>query len=446
MPRRPPEFENWVSRAPREELAAIKRWFHLEVEADVGAGATILLRRVLAWDDSPAPDWVRSQRHGRLVVRCSSAAHVDIQAVVSDLRNAGTSIDEVRRVELPVTDWSSVASAEMWNLGLPVVAYELWASEELHARAREVWNTLDALERQSSGINEALLGYLGSTVVLIPQLRPFLVSHTDLVIPGATELWGELRIVSEVLDGAITIDRSVNALNIGPARPLEPAERSRMLQVHNVASRFAEMNGAGPTTRVDGLAVLPSGTHGWSGSDWRLTVVCPDDADSTVVGLVRGIGSGYFTQEPWRERSPALGFSGPARVHHVPPNAASGAAAFSVLVRAGSPACLCDPYAEDGSLEGIGPILKGARVVTTRRTITQGRLTRAWARKRGVTVKTVSQIHDRFLVGSRHGFLIGYSLNGLGNQHSFIIELDNSMRLEVARVFETLWTAGADAW
>jgi hypothetical protein len=58
----------------------------------------------------------------------------------------------------------------------------------------------------------------------------------------------------------------------------------------------------------------------------------------------------------------------------------------------------------------------------------------------------MSKIHDRFVVGARHGFLVGYSLNGLGQQHSFIVELDNSMRLEVLNVFESLWSTADDAW
>jgi hypothetical protein len=357
MSRTRPELESWTSRVLAQELSAIKRWLHVEVEVDVGAGPTLLLRRVLAWDDSPTPTWAQPTKHGRVTVRCPSVSHADIPGIVSALRAQGETVNEVRRIEPPVSDWNNVASAEVWNLSLPIVAYELWSPDTTHARARSTWSSLDAAERHASGLSETQLGYFGSTVILVPQLRPYLVGHTDLMVPGGPEQWGELRLVSEVFDGGITIARTAGVLRIDAARPLEPAERIHMLQAHYVGATFAEMNGAGPTTKVDGVVALPRDAHGHSGSDWRITVVGNSDADSTTVGLIRGIGGGYFTQEPWRERSPALGFSGPARVIHVPPNPSAGAAAFATLTRAGASACICDPFAEDASLDQVASLL-----------------------------------------------------------------------------------------
>lgn len=437
----------WISRAARRDTADVKRWFVVDLQATVGGRTTRLLRRVVGWDESPPPALVADSTEGRVTVSVGEQGlqdpHEFLMSFVEKPRSGSSLTSEARRVELPVSDWSGLVSADMWSLRVPSVMYELWPSAQVYEEACELWKQLTEAERSICDAQHA--GRLGSTIVFLPQRRPYFAADsgltTHLVLPDPQTAWADLRVVSEVFDGEICISRSVGPLCPEPRRELAPPESLKYLDVRHVASSFAAMNSLDLTGPADAIAALPIDAHGWSGSDWRISVVGSHSCDTVKFGLIRGGGGGYFTREPWRDRLPALGFSAPARVRYVPPSIDAATDAYKTLLRAKSPLWICDPYAEPDALSPLAEILSRGRLLTAQGRIRSDGITEQWARDRGLEVRVRSKLHDRFIVGPADGFLIGTSLNGLGKKHTFLVELDAVLRKTVCDVFEELWNA-----
>jgi hypothetical protein len=212
--------EPWILRASARDATAITRWCKVTTQVEFGGQRTPLLHRVLGWDDSSLPSWVQlpSSGHDRVVTETTElgrAPLLDVLRAHAPRQRAGLNA-EVRRIEAPVSDWYGLASAEVWNLHVPLAVYELWDSREAHDQGRSRWAQLTEKERIASGINGAQLGYLGSTIVLVPQRSPYFVGVHHLVLPNGPQAWGELRIVSEVRDGAVVIARTAERLRIEP--------------------------------------------------------------------------------------------------------------------------------------------------------------------------------------------------------------------------------------
>lgn len=433
-------LHGWVDRAFPRDSAGISRW----VEVTTTVRGPLLLRRVIGWDESPLPAWVQPFEEGEVTTRIDERDEGWVRTLLQDhaSRTTRTSGIEIRRVEPPTTDWLDGPSSATWSLRIPLVVYEAWGSREERSAAHAIWAAANDAEREAIGIIDPQVPYLGSTVVLFPLRRPYLIDVHTLVLPEGSP---ELHLVSEVLDGDTTLARDAVPLRVEPYRTLPATEALHYLNVHRVGRDFAAMDQVAHEAPGDAIARLPSQAHGRSGSDWRVTIVGAT-ASLASVGLGRGMGSGYLTTEPWLDRSPALGFSAPARVTHVPPTDVASDAAFAALLRVGGPASLCDRFAEPAGLGRLDAILRGGRILTERRAIGPDRITEAWAQARSITVRVANDLHDRFLVGPRRGFLIGTSLNGIGNRHSFLVELDAVMRHEVVSAFEEKWTASQPAW
>lgn len=444
----PKSIEPWITRALPRDADAVTRWFQVTTMAYVDGVLTLLLRCVLGWDASELPAWVSDSGEGRVATHVETLQHVAPSEVLHRLSQSrrGSAGAETRRIEVPVFDWYDRLFGAMWNLRIPLVMYELWSSNEAHETARTTWMTLTDEERRASGLGPRRLGYLGSTVLLLPQARPYFASFHHLVLPDGAAPWGDLGIVSEVRDGAVTISRSAERLRVEPWREMPPSEAARCFTVHHPARSFAAINNLDTELPGAAIAYFPREAHGRSASDWRIAVVGSDVAACAEVGVIRGIGTRYFTSEPWRFRSPALGFSAPADVTYVPRTSEASESAFARLLRVGGPASICDRYAEPNSLDRIAELLRGGRLLTHEDRLRPDRITEAWAHARGVSVKVADRVHDRFVVGSRRGFLVGSSLNGLGRNHSFLVELDATMQQLVEDVFDSLWNTARDAW
>lgn len=429
----------WVAKAWPRDTAAVTRWIELVTTARVGQENVELLRRVLGWDPSLVPAWAAELQSPRVNVTKREFGVSTFLELLDPSTRIGveSSKQEVRRLEPPVLDWHGAADSKLWALQVPLVVYEVWADAQRYGHALDLWNSLTSDEKRISGIGAAHIGYLGSSILLLPQRRPFLASIRDIVIPGGLGTGADITLVSEVFDGSIVLSRSSKPLVVEPLRALAPSESLRYLQVHSPPPTFCEMNAvdrAGPKS----LALGPTDAHGHSGSDWRLTMLGPNGVcDAMTVGLIRGLGDGYITSEPWFERAPGFGFSAPARVTQVSPSSGGATIAFDALNRVGARASICDPYAESASLARLTKVLAGGRILTS--TTQAHRIDRAWALSLGVSVRASEKLHDRFLVGPRRAFLVGASINGLGNRHSFLVELDIDMRIQVASIFETLW-------
>jgi hypothetical protein len=434
----------WIPRAVPVDTVNVKRWFVLDSQARVDGRPIRLLRRVLGWDESQPPAWVCESAEGRVTVRVEERDRGDplqlMMSLMEEPQGGSIPTSEPRKIAVPVSDWSQLVSAEMWSLRVPAIMYEMWPSTPLYEAAREQWSQLTEAERQLSGALHQ--GRLGSTIAFLPQRRLYFASDSGLhlVLPDPQGEWTDLRIVSEVFDGDICISRCVGPLRPEAWRELEPAESIGYLQIRHVASSFAAMNALELAKPPNAIAPLPLDAHGWSGSDWRISVVGLSACDAVQIGLIRGIGSRHFTREPWRDRLPAIGFSAPARTQYVPPSADAATKAYETLLRAKAPLWVCDPYADPGALAPLAAILNGGRLLTKQKQTRPDCITDAWARRHGLEVRVRSKLHDRFVVGPLHGFLIGTSLNSLGKNHSFLVKLDAAMRAAVRDVFEELWS------
>lgn len=440
----------WVERAWSRDTSAVSRWFYVRTEIEYGTGERVLLLcRIVGWDGSELPDWISSSRNGRVV---TTVEEKSVTSTVSELLEgtvgeAAVQGFEIRRVEAPVIDWLELVSAKGWGLRVPLVLYEIWPRSDAYGRASAAWELLSPSERDATGILGSQLGHLAATVLLVPQLRPYFVGVHDLVIPGGfASAPSDLQIISEVLDGAVVLSRLSTDIRPEPWRKLDEVERLQYLSLHYPEATLAAMHRADVDDDADAIAAYPDDAHGCSGSDWRVSIcgrggVC----DAVTIGLIRGLGGGYFTSEPWRNRSPGLGFSAPARVHYFPPSAHAGGAAVLELEHVGAPANICDPYADTASADRLRAVLRGGRLLTRSQGLA-ARLDRRWADSVGLDVRVAGRLHDRFVMGPRGGFLIGTSLNGLGSKHCFAVELDNVMRLQVSQVFEQLWNTASPAW
>jgi hypothetical protein len=435
-------FDAWVPRAFPLDSKAVTRWF--EITSSTASGTQLLFQRVLGWDDSPLPNWVQEveTEHVRTVVEARDSDWVLKLLEHRARRPHRLSGNEIRRIVAPVSDWYGRTCAETFSLRIPLVVYEVWGTQGDRRTAYEAWSALSPPIRDGSGLNAALAPFLGSTVILLPQRRPYFVDVHNLVVPG---VWRDLLVVSEVLDGPTVLSQSAAPFAIIP-RPTElPENGTRHMNVYEIGTEFAAANTL-TIQKADTVAFIPRDAHGHSGSDWRVTIVGDGICAGVAVGLIRGIGGGYFTTQPWLERSPDLGFSAPARVTHIPPSAGAADAAFQALLRAGGPVAVCDPYAEAKSLARLGEMLRGGKLVTTKKRIDRGEITEAWAKSVGLTVHFSTSLHDRFVIGSLRSFLVGHSLNGLGSKHSFLVELDAVMRLRVQTVFDAIWQRAQPAW
>lgn len=438
----------WMIRSFPKDANAVTRWFRITTEFVDNDERTILVKQILGWDASDPPSWISTTNHGRIINRIEQSTEIPlgISPDSSNFYQNKSAIEEIRRIEAPVSDWSELLSAKAWNLHIPLVVYELWCPLSTYDQAISIWKQLTNEEKHASGIGDKLTGYLGSAVVLIPQIRPYFIDFYNLVLPGLTASWGDLRLVSEVRDGSVVIARATELLQPEPWRELETNQRSHYVGIHNSAPNLAALNEITPHKMPGALARHPETLHGISGSDWRLSVIGADLGDSVEIGLIRGIGNSYFTKEPWRNRSPSIGFSTPARVVHVPPSEDASSAAFEQLQETGYPSLICDPYAEQSSLDKIKTALRGGRLITNSKQVTSKHINEKWARELELKVRTYPNLHDRFIIGPQCGFLIGSSLNGIGKKHSFLIRLDAVMQQQIRNIFDVLWRNAKDPW
>jgi hypothetical protein len=437
----------WIVRALPNDAASVTRWFVVKSEMVIDGAVEPILCRILGWDDSSPPSWICELRKGNVCVHVVELNREEglslIQSFAKKPRIGRDSIGEPRRVEIPVSDWSRVLSVDTWSLRVPSVIYEMWATRTLYERIRQHWKSLSDVERKASGVPAS--GWLGSTIVFLPQQRFYFVEDAGgssyLIFPDLLKPQRELLVIAEVLDGDICLSRSVAPLLIEPWRQLSPPEAMRYLRVRYVAPEFSAMNGLVLDGPPDAIALLPRDAHGWSGSDFRISVVGTQFCDTVKIGLMRGMGGGYFTQEPWRDRLPEIGFSPPVVAQYIAPSEESAKAAYGTLLEARAPLWICDPYADPSSLEPLSQILYGGRLLTRSKQIRPDVVTRAWAQSKGIEVRVLSKLHDRCLIGSQCGFLIGTSLNGLGDKHGFLVKLDASTCASVRDVFEELWSS-----
>ncbi|QQR43389.1 hypothetical protein JKA73_30785 [Myxococcus xanthus] len=367
------------------------------------------------------------------------------------VREATHPHSEVRRIVAEVQSWDRDLPASLhWGLGLPCITYEYWGTCEQRAVAKSIWSEIpeqDATMLQGAGLIPHELGYLGTAIIHLPQLRPFFFGIHHVVLPGGEQPWGKLRVMSEVLDGKIRL-----ALNVAD---LVPEYRSKteddplfeFVSVWFVGSTFAEINmmtqkvGSGHSPNA--IARLPEDHHGVSHSDWRLTLIDSEGGhvDSTEVGtLGRSLSS-----EPWKESAPHLGFSAPASIIYLPPEGEPIlAVAHDHLARVGSPALLCDPYLAAEALDRLTLNLKVQRVLAKRRGLDETRQLVEACRRSRIQLRFAGGLHDRFIIGPKSAYLLGTSLNGIGKKHSFLTAADNRIRLKLSDVFELLWSKAAE--
>jgi len=351
---------------------------------------------------------------------------------------------EARRLDLPVTDRHTGYDARAWNLGVPLIVYELWPDSTNYCRAMTVWHSLSTSERKALGLPTSSSGHLAATTVLIPKIQSFFADSENLVVCGGESEARRLAVYCEVEDGQLTIARA--------SAPVAPESTSVVHSTENSPVEFVRIHyrdsnleslGAAVGDSPDAVFRLPRQTHGLSGSDFRIGLLGSDGlVDTCRIGLIRGIGAGYFTSEPWRVRAASLGFSAPARVIHVPPTPEGCESAFSELRTMGVPASfkVADPYAESEYLERLGDLLPGTRLLTGSKKLQERRITHDWSEAHQVEIRVLNNLHDRFMTGSRSAAIMGASFNGLGKQHSFLVIVDAIMQQELVRVFDDLWS------
>jgi len=450
-------------RSWQHDARPVCRWALITVSHVRNDGAkTLLLRRSLGWDASPWPSWVTPLRTGSVEVEVSyhdeAIIPLDRLLEIMGARESTHPRSEVRRIIAEVQSWDLPSSLH-WGLGLPCITYECWGTRERRSAAEAVWKEIpehDAKMLQDTGLIPRELGYLGTTIIHLPQLRPFFVGIDHVVLPGGEQPWGKLRVISEVLDGKTRL-----ALNVAD---LVPEYRSKseddsgfaFVSLWFVGATFAEINmmtqkvalGQSPNA----IARLPEDLHGVSPSDWRLTLIGSEGGhvDTTEVGTFRSLSS-----EPWKESAPHLGFSAPASIIYLPPDGElSLAAAHECLVRVGSPALLCDPYLTAEALDRLPSRLKVGKVLSMRRSrpnqVEETRQLIEACRRLQIQLRFVGTdrqpggVHDRFIIGPESAYLLGTSLNGIGKKHTFLTAADNRIRLVLSRVFEDLWSKAAE--
>lgn len=432
----------WLPEAWECDTRHITRWFWLTTIAEVDAAEIQLLTRVLGWDASPPPSWVASSRSGRVRIECRET----VLATVENLLGPDGSREfqhgqrEARRVQLPVSDWHSEYDATAWKLRVPVIAYELWPSSSQYLEGLKIWDNLSPGEKAAVGLPQDTQGYLCCLAVLIPEIRTFFHGAHRLIVSGDEELARTFAVYDETHDGPVTLGRVSSGLVPEPWPAGVPSRALPLdyVQLHyrtgDLASLSADLPETSPT-----VFRLPRCHHGLSGSDSTAGIIAQNGTiDICRIGLIRGLGSGYLTSEPWRARVAPLGFSAPARVLHVPPTEEAASSAFVELRKLGTPKsfCIADPYATADQLERLQETLSGARLLTSRKA--KG-ITQEWLKGKDMEARYLCTLHDRFITGSRSAVLVGSSLNGLGKKHSFLVVVDAVMQAELARVFEDLW-------
>lgn len=428
----------WIERSWPADTRDITRWFALVASAELNGCSEFLCCCVLGWDDSKLPEWVAPRRKGRVAVHVEQREGATIDQALGGSEHMP--VEEVRRTELPLSAWNGHVTAQTWRMDVPLVAYEAWCKDEDHAKALAAARELDSSEFDELGAFAQWPGYLGSTILLLPQKRSFFHDVHDFVVVGGHKKAEGLLLISEVLDGSTVLARSCYRLVLEPWRQLADTEALSFLCLRYAQATFADMMAAAQAKEIAAIARYPRQAHGRSGSDLRLTMCVGEaEADSVAVGLIRG--SGYLTHEPWRSRAPEIGFSGPARTTHVPPDPEARQAVFERLRAVGAPVWICDPYAEAPELERFAPVLRGGRVLTVRKGLDKRGITPAWVAMNGFELRVASKLHDRFLGGSSKAFMIGASLNGIGKQHSFVTEVDSVIHRQLREVFELLWSS-----
>ena len=273
-------------------------------------------------------------------------------------------------------------------------------------------------------------------------MQSFFADAHNIVICGDEFSARAKSICSEALDGPLTIARSYARVVPEPASSRSSQDVLNYVGLHYRDSNLQSLSAPlGETPNA--VSRLPPQVHGLSGSDWRLTLVGSDGlADVCTVGLIRGLGDGYFTSEPWRTRAASSGFSAPARIIHVPPTVDGERLAFKELLKAGkAPLRIADPYAGSDQLERFGDLLRGSRLLTGAKATERG-ITPDWLQNNSLDVRILPSLHDRFVTGSRIGVIMGASLNGLGKRHSFLVLIDAQMQQQLEQTFEELWAKG----
>ena len=446
-------LNTWFYDAWKPDRRDITRWLvHSAIfEPNDSSVSQLLFRRIVGWDESPPPDWISAPGKGRVSCSFSEIRGASPEEVLPNdiIDHAACHSIEVRRTCPPVRHWNGGLASDDFGVRVGSSIYEFWAQSSEYEAAVKIWNSLDSHEMRAvlAGGNAAITrGYLASSVVIVPRLAPFLLDIHTVVAPKELEPWDQVHLISETLDGNVPLDHDVGELTLEPGRELGSQETLQYLRIYFTGCTFDSLHGA-PTDGVpDHIALYPGNRHGCSGSDWRLTLIASGTLCSTVeVGLIRGIGVGYFSSEPWVDRVPQHGFSAPARVIHISPKDDEAAQSAREMVSAvGRPANLCDPFVDAESLNALSAVLGGGKVLGKKKSLNS--VGQSWFTRHATSARSHGRLHDRFIVGTRGALLIGTSLNGIGKRHCFVVQLDNLMRSQAQSVFDALWQEAEACW
>jgi hypothetical protein len=364
-------------------------------------------------------------------------------------------------------------AVDHWGLKVPCVTYEEWCDDEAYEEAQDAWLSLSdddlKLLRDNGLLPQHTLavgdvgwaGYAGSTIIHVPQIRPFLPNLYTLVLPDGPKRWGRLTIVSMTLDGTVELGVASCELILEPVRDLNSEERLRFLEVYCPVARFADMSAATEAGKPQFLAKFPEERFLGPGTDAELMII-PEKGPPCRMswGLIKSVDISLrihvqsktkphiskhlicISKEPWIERVPQFGHSLPVDIYHIPPrNPRKIQQAFDLLSKAGSTILLCDPYVSRKTLEKVLRDGKRCKLLTTQASF--DKLGMDWCRRNQVEVRIIMDgeggVHDRFLLGTEFAYILGTSLTGIGNRHSFVIRADNKMKWVLREVFEQLW-------
>jgi hypothetical protein len=287
---------SWITRSWKRDVESVARWLVITTSVVRGAGKLTLLRRVLGWDDSLPPPWAVAAQIGSVLREVNEIPGAQLKSALDDVTWNGVDQGklEVRRLVAPAKDGLGNISSEAWNLCLPLVIYEIWSDRESHGLAVSAWGELSENERAATGVpkTDAARGYVASTIILLPQMRPYFVGVDELVVPGGPEPVEQQHLVAEDTDGSVVLSRVAGPLMPEPWRELPVEEALAYISLRYPERSLAAMNLSSGAGHPDALARYPKqDAHGLSGSDFRITLVGKNQlVDVATVGLIRGLG------------------------------------------------------------------------------------------------------------------------------------------------------------
>lgn len=471
-----PKSLDRMEEAWSEDTKRVTRWYSVELIAEYEGEEVLILRRVMGWDDSSKPPWIQDVDRTNFVIRVAELAEGQPWTVEDDREIAKPRWDgrELRRIEPRMDSFIETEPAvDQWGLSVPCAHWEVWCDDDAYEAAREAWESLSEADMEflseirmlPSHVPEeeevGKTGYAGSTIVHVPLYQPFLPDLHKLVLPEGRDPWGDLSLVSIIVDGPVELESTSEKLELEPYPDTPPDEGTDYLEVYCPEGGFSEIASAVEEKTPRFIASTPSlQVVGVPATEHAVLV--PESAPPTVIscGHVKRIGftlsahpgprtrpaiSNHmvrFSGETWVDRVPQFSHSVPVELNHIPPGDGSEIQkAFDRLAEAGSNLLLCDPYVSRSTLTKLLDDEASCQLLTTQSKFDD--LGVDWCRDQNVEVKIISDeeggVHDRFLIGDERAFVLGTSLTGIGNKHSFIIEADNRLRWSLREVFEELW-------